>query len=175
MIGMEVPIYQGGRLYAQIKIATAEQAAAVAHYGAVVLGAFGEVETALTNEGLLAERLRYDQEALGDRTEAVRIARIRYTTGASDLLTVLILQAAQIESQSNVIKAAQCPARQPHPPAPGAGWRLRRRPGGVPGDRDVSGHGGPRLELGMARGRVDGPLVGGPSPRQTHPAPMELP
>jgi outer membrane protein TolC len=83
---------------------TAQKAANVAHYSAVVLGTFGEVETALTNEELLAERLRYDQEALGDRTEAVRIARIRYTSGASDLLTVLILQAAQIESQSNVIK-----------------------------------------------------------------------
>jgi multidrug efflux system outer membrane protein len=70
----------------------------------VVLGAFGEVETALTNEGLLAERLRDDQAALGNRTEAVRLGQIRYTAGASDLLTLLILQREQIASQSNVIR-----------------------------------------------------------------------
>jgi NodT family efflux transporter outer membrane factor (OMF) lipoprotein len=104
VIGMEVPIYEGGRLRARIQIATAEQAGAVAGYGAAALQAFGEVETALTNEALFAERLQYDQAALADRTDAVRLAKIRYTAGASDLLTVLILQTAQLRSEADVIQ-----------------------------------------------------------------------
>ena len=66
--------------------------------------AFREVENALTNEGLLAQRLQFDQAALRDRTEAVRISRIQYTAGATDLLSVLQLQADQIASEANVIK-----------------------------------------------------------------------
>jgi multidrug efflux system outer membrane protein len=153
------PIYQGGALVARVKIATAEQAAAVAHYGAVVLGAFGEVETALTNEGLLAERLRDDQAALGNRTEAVRLGQIRYTAGASDLLTLLILQREQIASQSNVIRlrGAQLANRIDLHLALG-GW-LRRRPGAVSGAPGVGAAGGPQRGLAMARERVGGPLV----------------
>jgi hypothetical protein len=104
VIGMDVPIYQGGALIARVKIATAEQANAVARYGGVVLQAFGEVENGLTNDELFAERLRYDQDAVGDRIEAVRLAKIRYTAGASDVLTVLILQTQQIKAQAEVIQ-----------------------------------------------------------------------
>jgi len=101
---MTVPIYEGGALSARVKIATAEQQGAVAAYGRTVLLAFGEAETALTNEGLLAQRLQFDQAALRDRTEAVRISRIQYTAGATDLLSVLQLQADQIASQAAVIQ-----------------------------------------------------------------------
>jgi outer membrane protein TolC len=36
-VGMTVPIYEGGALRAQVKIATAQQAQAVSEYGSVVL------------------------------------------------------------------------------------------------------------------------------------------
>ena len=73
-IGASIPIYEGGALRAQVKIATAQQAQAVARYGSVVLKAFREVENALANEQLLAKRLPLDQSAVVARTEAVRIA-----------------------------------------------------------------------------------------------------
>jgi len=66
--------------------------------------AFREAENALTNEGLIAQRLQFDQAALRDRTKAVRISRIQYTAGASDLLSVLQLQADQIATEVGVIK-----------------------------------------------------------------------
>ena len=53
-IGMVVPIYEGGALRAQIKIATAQQEQSIANFGSVALKAFGEVEVALTNEELLS-------------------------------------------------------------------------------------------------------------------------
>jgi len=55
-IGAAIPIYEGGALEAQVRIATAQQAQAVARYGSVVLKAFREVETALANDQLLAKR-----------------------------------------------------------------------------------------------------------------------
>lgn len=103
-IGASIPIYEGGALRADIRIATAAQEQAVAHYGAVVLRAFGEVENALTNEGLLAQQSQSDQRALDDRITAVRIASIKYNVGTIDLLSVLILQASEFESQASVIK-----------------------------------------------------------------------
>jgi outer membrane protein TolC len=94
----------GSALTAQIKIATAEQQQSVARYGAVVLRAFGEVEVALTNQALLAERLRYDQQSLDDRNESVRIVKERYAAGSSDLLTLLIIQREQLASQAELVR-----------------------------------------------------------------------
>jgi outer membrane protein, multidrug efflux system len=103
-IGMSVPIFTGGALTAQIKIATAEEERTVARYGSVVLRAFGEVEVALTNETLLTQRTLFDQRALNDRNTAVQIAAIKYNAGSIDLLSVLILQNAQLTTQGSVIK-----------------------------------------------------------------------
>jgi hypothetical protein len=52
---------------------------------------------------LLAERVPYNQQSLADRNESVRIAKVRYKTGASHLLTVLIIQTAQLQSQRDLI------------------------------------------------------------------------
>lgn len=103
-LGIFLPIYEGGALRARVKIATAKQAEAVAHYGAVALAAFKEVENALTNEELLAERLTFEQQALESRTDAVRIATIQYKAGLRDLLWVSNLQTAQLANEATVIK-----------------------------------------------------------------------
>jgi outer membrane protein, multidrug efflux system len=100
-----VPIYEGGALRANIRIATAQQGQALAAYGSAALNAFREVEIALTNEALLAEYLKYEKEALHDRAEAVRIATLKYKAGATDLLSVLQLQTDQIATQAELIKA----------------------------------------------------------------------
>jgi outer membrane protein, multidrug efflux system len=91
-------------LQAQIRIATAQEDQAVAHFGGVALKAFDEVEVALTNERLLAERLPHMENAVLDHTEAVRVAELRYRAGSMDLLSVLQLQEGQIQSQTDLIK-----------------------------------------------------------------------
>ena len=103
-IGVSIPIYEGGALQAKVEIATAQQAQAVARYGAVALTAFREVENSLSNERLLALRLPLDQKALDDRTEAVRIATIQYKAGRRDLLWVAQLQTTQLVTESNLIR-----------------------------------------------------------------------
>ena len=103
-IGVSIPIYEGGALQAKVLIATAQQAQAVARYGAVVLTAFREVETSLANERLLALQLPLNQKALDDRTEAVRIATIQYKAGRRDLLWVAQLQSAALATEADLIK-----------------------------------------------------------------------
>jgi len=103
-LGMSVPIYTGGALRAKVEIGNARQQEAVAAYGAVALTAFREVENGLMNEALLAQRLEFDRDVLHDRTEAVRLGRLKYDAGAIDLLSLLQLQAAQILSQVQVVK-----------------------------------------------------------------------
>jgi len=102
--GMEVPLYTGGRLTAQVKIATAQQEQAVALYGSVALQAFYEVEVALTNETLLAQRLQIEKKGGEDRAESVRIARLKYTVGAMDMLSVLQLQEGLLQNQAKLIQ-----------------------------------------------------------------------
>ena len=99
-----MPIYSGGALHAQIKIATTQQQQVVAGYGSIALRAFREVENGLTNEQLLAQRLQFQQAEMRDRIESVRIASLQYIAGSTDLLSVLQLQSDQIASQANLIK-----------------------------------------------------------------------
>jgi outer membrane protein, multidrug efflux system len=103
-LGMTVPIYTGGRLTAQVKIDTAQQQQALAHYGVVVLNAFGEVETALTNETLYAQQFQHLENSLQQYNESVRIATIKYKAGTYDMQQVLQLQTAELSVESDVIK-----------------------------------------------------------------------
>ncbi|MBL8540084.1 MAG: TolC family protein [Betaproteobacteria bacterium] len=103
-IGVSIPIYEGGALRAKVEIATARQAKAVAAYGAAALTAFREVENALANEQLLAQRLPFMQGTVASRTDAVRIATIQYVAGKQDLLWVSNLQAGQLGAEAALIK-----------------------------------------------------------------------
>ena len=102
--GAQVPIYEGGALRAQVEIATAQQAQAVARYGSLVLRAFREVETALANELLLAKRVPFETQAARDRGEAVRIATVQYLAGRRDLLWVSNLQTGQLATEADLVK-----------------------------------------------------------------------
>lgn len=103
-LGMFLPIYQGGALRAKIMIATAEQEQSIAHFGGMALKAFTEVEVGLTNEELLTKRLPYTKNAVRDHSEAVRVANLKYKAGTADFLSVLQLQAGQIDSQLDLIQ-----------------------------------------------------------------------
>jgi outer membrane protein, multidrug efflux system len=103
-VGLFQPIFAGGALRAQIRIASAQQEQAIANYGTVALRAFRDVEVALANERVLAEQLEYETQALANRVEAVRIATQQYQAGALSLQPALQLQAGQLAIQAGVIK-----------------------------------------------------------------------
>jgi len=108
-VGLSIPIYEGGARRAQVEIATAQQAQAVARYGATALSAFREVENALAGDQLLAKRIPYEESSLKDRISAVKIATLQYQAGSQDLLWVAQLQLQQIATEATVIqlRAAQ--------------------------------------------------------------------
>jgi NodT family efflux transporter outer membrane factor (OMF) lipoprotein len=103
-IGLSIPIYEGGALRAQVEIATAQEAQAIAEYGAKALGAFREVEDALANDALIARRIPYEESALKNRTAAVDIATQQYQAGTRDLLWLAQLQLAQLEAEATLIQ-----------------------------------------------------------------------
>lgn len=102
-IGMQIPIYEGGALVAQIAIGDAQEQAAVANYGSVVLNAFNEVETGLGNEYYLQQSLLYVERGVVSLNQAVQLANDRYQAGASDMQSVLQLQTREVASQANAI------------------------------------------------------------------------
>jgi multidrug efflux system outer membrane protein len=97
------PIFDGGALKAQVDIATAEQQAALALYGQTALRAFSEVETALSSEQLLADQQAYLEKVIAQDSDALRLGRIRYNVGATDLLDVLQLQTRQLDTSFELI------------------------------------------------------------------------
>ena len=102
-IGMQIPIYEGGALIAQINIADAQEQAAVAGYGSVVLSAFNEVESSLANEYHLSRSLVYVDQGVFSLAQAVALAKDRYQAGASDMQSVLQLQTSELNGQVDAI------------------------------------------------------------------------
>jgi outer membrane protein TolC len=104
-VGADVfaPLFTAGALKAQVAQANAEQQAALALYGQAALRAFGEVESSLASEQLLADQQKYLESVLAQDTEALRLGRIRYDAGATDFLHVLQMQARQLITQYDLI------------------------------------------------------------------------
>lgn len=101
------PIYLGGALQAQVRIQTAQQEAATLAFGQTALRAFSEVETSLSNEGLLADREQYLQASVRDNSEAYRLGSIQFQVGATDLLSVLQLQSRLLIARADLTAIEQ--------------------------------------------------------------------
>jgi multidrug efflux system outer membrane protein len=105
---ISVPIFEGGRLRANLGGAKARRDQAVAVYRQTVLGAFRDVEDALVGVRLRATQDDAVEEAVAAAGRAVFIARSQYDHGITDYLQVIVaesthlgleLQAAQIQQQ----------------------------------------------------------------------------
>lgn len=103
-LGLFAPLYTGGALEAQLDIATADQEAAIAAYGATVLKALEEVEGALTNEVLLQNQEAFLASAAENNREAYDIAKVQYDVGQIDLLSMLQMQTRWIGSRVSLLR-----------------------------------------------------------------------
>jgi NodT family efflux transporter outer membrane factor (OMF) lipoprotein len=97
------PLFQGGRLRAQVDLNEARGEAELRLYVQSVLDAFGDVERALTAEGLLAEREGYLVDAVEAAESAWRLSETRYRQGVGTLLAVLEAQRRALEAESTLI------------------------------------------------------------------------
>ena len=102
--GLVAPLYTGGAIEAQLAGATASQEAAIAAYGVAALNAFEEVETALTNETLLAEREQFLSEVVDNEFEAYEIQMIRYEEGGADMLSVSQIQSRWVAARIALLR-----------------------------------------------------------------------
>ncbi|HLV06532.1 MAG TPA: efflux transporter outer membrane subunit [Croceibacterium sp.] len=99
------PIFQGGRLRAQVQALEGRREEAVEVYAETVLNALLEVETALAVERYLAQRELALDSAASAAEGAVQIAFNRYREGIDPLLTVLESQQRALDSRSAYIAA----------------------------------------------------------------------
>ena len=99
------PLFQGGRLRANIHAAEARQDVALAHYEQAVLSAFADVESALvhyTEEQQERQRL---QDATEASMQSVELATVLYERGLADFLTVLDAERRLTEVEDRLVRS----------------------------------------------------------------------
>ena len=99
------PLWQGGRLRAQVDRAEARANEALADYANAALTAYAEVETALAAEEFLAERERHLAESTLQARAAERLADERYRAGLETYITVLDSQRSAVNAEAELIAA----------------------------------------------------------------------
>jgi NodT family efflux transporter outer membrane factor (OMF) lipoprotein len=102
---LAAPIFAGGRLEGGVEQATAEQRELIATYQKTVLGAFGEVENALSAVKTSGDREVALKTAIAEAQKAYEISRKRYEVGTIDFATLLDTQAALLQAQDNYAQA----------------------------------------------------------------------
>jgi NodT family efflux transporter outer membrane factor (OMF) lipoprotein len=103
--GIVQPIFYSGEIKAEQNKRRAEERESQANFQKSVLQAFGEVETALASEALLAERVKQLEEATRLAGEADREARNDYREGRGDALTVFTAQTRLVQNRRQLAVA----------------------------------------------------------------------
>jgi NodT family efflux transporter outer membrane factor (OMF) lipoprotein len=98
-----LPIFEGGRLRANLRGARADYEAAVASYDQTLTEALKEVADAAASERALGARLSQSAEALAENEQAYRIARLRYEGGLANYQSVLLAEDAVLQSRRAVV------------------------------------------------------------------------
>jgi multidrug efflux system outer membrane protein len=99
-----LPLFEGGRRRANVRMAQAGYEATVASYRQTVLNAFAEVEDNLAAQSLLA--IQYEQElaALAAARRLLEISDNRYRSGLVTFLQVATAQTAALERERGVAR-----------------------------------------------------------------------
>ncbi|MDJ0387586.1 efflux transporter outer membrane subunit [Roseomonas sp. E05] len=102
---ISLPIFQGGRLTANLRLARVQQAEAALAYRSAVLNALREVE-----DSLVAYRTDKVQRDLLERTvksaeTALSLARSRYNNGLSSFIEVLDAQRSLVDARQQRVRA----------------------------------------------------------------------
>jgi len=120
------PIFNGGRLRAQVNVATSRERELVENYRKAVLSALADVESALAAGGRTAEQELLQEKVVEQARLALRIAEIRYREGADDLLTALDAQRTlfQAEDQLAQIRLSRLQGSVGLFKALGGGWKM---------------------------------------------------
>ena len=125
LAGLSQPVFEGGRITANIRINAAKAKQAVYSYESTVLTALSEVENALVAIRRSTERLGVLRTADQAASEASKLATRQYESGSVDLLTVLDVQRTQltVEEQRVSTEADQLNSYVQLYKSLGGGWQ----------------------------------------------------
>ena len=96
------PIFDGGRLRAQVDVAASRERELVENYRKAILAALADVESALAACGRTAEQELLQEKVVEQSRLALRLAEIRYREGADDLLTALDAQRTLFQAEDQL-------------------------------------------------------------------------
>jgi multidrug efflux system outer membrane protein len=125
--GITAPIFQGGRLKANLRAVRAQYEQAVAAYVNQVLIAYGDVEDALTDLHALTSEVGSLEEAVRASENYQRLAEVQYRNGLVDYLMVIDAERTLLTNQLALAQATnfQMSASIHLIKALGGGWQDR--------------------------------------------------
>lgn len=129
-------IFDGGRLRAQVDVASSFERELVENYRKSILAALADVESTLATSQRTAEQEVLLEQIVQQGRRALRLSEIRYRQGVDDLLVVLDAQRTlfQAEDQLAQLHLARLQAAVSLFKALGGGWQLPDpSPESVPG------------------------------------------
>lgn len=112
LAGVSVPLFDAGRIRAQVRQQEAARDEAEAHYRATLLAALQEVEDTLVGLRSTREQLAAQQAAAASARNAAQIAEQRYRSGLVDFQNVLQTQRTLLSAQDAVAATATTLATQ---------------------------------------------------------------
>jgi multidrug efflux system outer membrane protein len=123
--GVSAPIFEGGRLRANLAGAQARYAEQLAGYRQAVLQAFRDVEDALAAERLRSEQHAAVSDALDASRRAVAVSRSQYDHGLADYLQVIVAEGTHLdlELQDAQVREQRLDAAVQLVKAIGGGWQ----------------------------------------------------
>jgi len=102
---VSIPIFEGGRLRANLEATRARYQQAVAAYVNQVLIAYGDVEDALTDLHALSDEVGTFREAVSASQNYLRLAQVQYRQGLTDYLLVIDAERTLLANQLSLAQA----------------------------------------------------------------------
>ncbi|MFM9836144.1 MAG: efflux transporter outer membrane subunit [Methylophilaceae bacterium] len=106
-LGLDLPIFDSGKRQSRVDQSSAKQKQALAQYQAAIQNAFKEVNDALINRRLNAERELALSNSTVSAKNALNVAENRYKSGYSAYLDVLDAQRVYNDASSAAVQAKQ--------------------------------------------------------------------
>jgi NodT family efflux transporter outer membrane factor (OMF) lipoprotein len=118
-------IFDGGRLRAQVETARSREREILETYRKTILSALQEVEVSLSNAARDTRQEEAQIQILAEAERGLRLAELRYSTGADDLLSVLDAQRTRftVQDQLAQLRLARLTGTVNLYKALGGGWK----------------------------------------------------
>jgi outer membrane protein, multidrug efflux system len=105
VLGIDWSFLDVGRVRARLDATRADSSAQLAQYQQTVLLALEDVENSLVNYARAQDRTTQLEHATEDSREATKLARVRYTDGATGLLDLLDAQREQLQTEESLAES----------------------------------------------------------------------